>query len=191
MSDEVDRFAARDVVQAVAVLSRLGLARGFLLRRLCTLAFENLRQFTPRELTMMAYALAKLRFLAHSNVDDICDAIQPDLHRLKPSQLSELLYALAMTDSRHQLDLVRAVVDQYMAGPPRKTLSSMVDFSWSLCALGIVDEYAADLKAVLSTIFERSAPQNRVPLMKLFDVICALELEYKDVGISVPPAWRT
>merc|ERR1712224_815519 len=105
MSDEVDRFAARDVVQAVAVLSRLGLARGFLLRRLCTLAFENLQQFTPRELTMMAYSLARLRFLAQPNVDDICDAVAPDLHRLSNTQLSELLFALAMTDSRHQLDL--------------------------------------------------------------------------------------
>jgi hypothetical protein len=190
MSDEVDRFTARDVVEAFAVISRLGLARGFLLRRLCTLAFENLGQFTPRELTMMAYALAKLRFLAQSNVDDICDAIVPDLSRLTPSQLSEMLYALAMTDSRHRLDLVRSMVDQYMAGPPKKTLTSMVDFSWSICALGVVDEYAADLKAVLSTIFERSPPQNRVPLMKLFDVICALELEHKDVGITVPPAWR-
>jgi len=190
MSDEVDRFTARDVVDAFAVISRLGLARGFLLRRLCTLAFENLRQFTPRELTMMAYALAKLRFLAQSNVDDICDAVVPDLHKLKPSQLTELLYSLAMTDSRHQLDLVRTVVDQYMAAPQNKSMSSMVDFAWSICALGVVDEYTADLKSILSTIFDRSPPQNRVPLMKLFDVICALELEHKALGISVPPAWR-
>ena len=47
-----------------AVLSRLGLARGFLLRRLCSLAFENLRQFSARELAKMTYSLAKLRFLA-------------------------------------------------------------------------------------------------------------------------------
>jgi len=190
MSDEVDRFTARDVVEAFAVISRLGLPRGFLLRRLCTLAFENLRQFTPRELTMMAYALAKLRFLAHNNVDDICDALVPDLHKLKGSQLTELLFSLAMTDSRHQVDLIRKVIDQYMTGSPNKTLSSMVDFAWSVCALGLVDECAEDLKTILSTVFDRSPPQNRVPLMKLFDVICALEIEHKTLGISVPPTWR-
>lgn len=190
MSDEVDRFAARDVVEAFAVISRLGLARGFLLRRLCTLAFENLRQFTPRELTAMSYALAKLRFLAHNNVEDICDAVAPDIGRLKPSQLSELLYAIAMTDSRHQLDLVRTAIDQYMADPSKKTLTSMVDFAWSICALGLVPENGNDLKTVLNSMFERGPPQNRVPLMKLFDVICALELEHKALGITIPAAWK-
>merc|ERR1719216_17924 len=75
MCDEVDRFTARDVVDALAVISRIGLARGFLLRRLCTLVFENLHQFTPRELTKMAYSLAKLRFLADGNADDLVDAL--------------------------------------------------------------------------------------------------------------------
>lgn len=62
------------LVEALSVLSRLGLARGFLLRRLCGLAFENLRQFTARELARMSYALARLRFLAQSNVDELVDA---------------------------------------------------------------------------------------------------------------------
>lgn len=37
---------------------------------------------------------------------------------------------------------------------------------------------------------ERNPPQNRAPLMKFFDVINALDLEYKDLGISVPASWK-
>lgn len=195
MSDEVDRFTAADVVEAIAGISRLGLARGFLLRRLCTLAFDNLRQFTPRELTKLAYSLAKLRFLARSNVDDIVDAVQPELYRLKGSQLSELLFALAMADARHQVDFARSVVDQYVAfgasEGSHRTLSSLIDFLWSLCALDLVSEYEKEFKAVLAEVVNREKPpQNRVPLMKLFDVLCALDLHYKGLDVAVPPVWR-
>lgn len=193
MSDEVDRFTARDVVDSIAVLSRLGLARGFLLRRLCTLAFEGLQQFTPRELTSMMYSLARLRFLSQNNVDDIVDVLVHDLHKLRGSQVTELLYALAMTNSRHQLDLVRALVTQYMqddAGLEAKSLSSLIDFAWALCALDIADEFPEDLKAAMDQVFERTPPQNRVPLMKLFDVVCALEVELKELQVLVPAVWK-
>eukprot|EP00931_Biecheleriopsis_adriatica_P112620 TRINITY_DN872_c0_g1_i1.p1 TRINITY_DN872_c0_g1~~TRINITY_DN872_c0_g1_i1.p1 ORF type:complete len:564 (+),score=121.58 TRINITY_DN872_c0_g1_i1:47-1738(+) len=194
MSDEVDRFTARDLVDALAVISRLGLARGFLLRRLCSLAFENLQQFTPRELAKMAYALAKLRFLAQSNVDELVDALQPDMHKLVGSQVSELMFALAMVDARHQLDTVRQLVAQYTESPggvPGMSGGSLIDFAWSLAALDLVHEQSSEFKAVMAEIFgNRAPPQNRVPLMKLFDVINALELEYKDLGISVPAAWK-
>ncbi|CAE8617075.1 unnamed protein product [Polarella glacialis] len=193
MSDEVDRFTARDLVDALAVISRLGLARGFLLRRLCTLAFENLRQFTPRELAKMSYALAKLRFLAQSNVDEIVDAVTPDLHKLVGSQVSELLYALAMVDARHQVDLARNLIAQYTDSPggvSKMSGGSLIDFAWALCALELVDEHKAVFKAALGETFNRSPPQNRVPLMKLFDVMCCLELEHKDLGIAVPATWK-
>eukprot|EP00441_Pelagodinium_beii_P003545 CAMPEP_0197691952 /NCGR_PEP_ID=MMETSP1338-20131121/110436_1 /TAXON_ID=43686 ORGANISM="Pelagodinium beii, Strain RCC1491" /NCGR_SAMPLE_ID=MMETSP1338 /ASSEMBLY_ACC=CAM_ASM_000754 /LENGTH=490 /DNA_ID=CAMNT_0043274561 /DNA_START=131 /DNA_END=1603 /DNA_ORIENTATION=+ len=194
MSDEVDRFTARDLVDALAVISRLGLARGFLLRRLCTLAFENLQQFTPRELAKMAYALAKLRFLAQSNIDELADTLAPDLHKLVGSQVSELLYALAMADAKHQLDLARTLVAQYVDSPggvPAMSGGSLIDVAWSLAALDLVDEHKPEFKAVLNEIFvNRTPPQNRIPLMKLFDVVNALELEYKDLGISVPAAWK-
>merc|ERR1712113_511790 len=39
-------------------------------------------------------------------------------------------------------------------------------------------------------IFERFPPQNRVPLVKLFDVICALDLEYQSLGVTVPQLWK-
>lgn len=75
MSDEVDRFTTRDLVDAVAVISRLGLARRFLLSRLRALAFENLEQFSMKQLATMSYAMARLRILEAKDLDD------PDLPR--------------------------------------------------------------------------------------------------------------
>lgn len=193
MSDEVDRFTARDVVDALGVVSRLGLARGFLIRRLCSLSFENLRQFTPRELTKMAYSLAKLRFLTHGNIDDLADAVRPELHRLQASQVTEMLFAVAMVDARHQVDFARELVDKYVAlgeSGPRRSLGSLIDFAWSLCSLELVDEFEKDFKAVVEEIVDRPAPQNRVPLTKFFDVICALEIEHKGLKLNIPPTWR-
>merc|ERR1719382_1064339 len=42
----------------------------------------------------------------------------------------------------------------------------------------------------MDEIFDRPTPQNRVPLIKLFDVLCAVELEHKKLKLSVPAAWR-
>mmetsp|Transcript_129369 Transcript_129369/g.258287 ORF Transcript_129369/g.258287 Transcript_129369/m.258287 type:complete len:584 (-) Transcript_129369:37-1788(-) len=192
MCDEVDRFTARDVVDALEVVSRMGLARGFLIRRLCSLSFENLRQFTPRELTKMAYALGKLRFLTHTDVDDLLDAFAPDLEKVTASALTEMLFALGMANALHQLDFARTLVEKYVGDGPFKgrTLGSLADFCWALCNLGLVDEYSQEFKAAIEEIFDRSPPQNRVPLIKLFDVLGALELEHKGLSIPVPAIWK-
>ena len=193
MSDEVDRFTTRDLVQALAVISRLGLARGFLLRRLCGLAFENLQQFSARELAKMSYALARLRFLAQSNVDELVDAMTPEMERLVGSQISEFLFTLAMVNAKHQLDKARSLAAQYvdsLGGIPKMSGGSLIDYAWALVALDLVREFEADFVAAMSETFNRTPPQNRIPLLKLFDVLCALELEYKDLKVQVPSSWK-
>eukprot|EP00928_Gymnodinium_smaydae_P001821 TRINITY_DN10654_c1_g1_i2.p1 TRINITY_DN10654_c1_g1~~TRINITY_DN10654_c1_g1_i2.p1 ORF type:complete len:547 (+),score=69.35 TRINITY_DN10654_c1_g1_i2:81-1721(+) len=191
LCDEIDRFTGRDIVATLGVASRLGLARGFLLRRLCTSAFDNLRQFTPLQLVRMSYSLAKLRFLSPSMIDDVIDALQSDVDRLLVTQISELLFSIAMADAQQQTSLVRSLVAQYAAKPnDHKSFTSLADFSWSLFALGIADEFQVELKDALTSAFERKPPQNRVPLMKLFDVLCALELEGASIDVQVPKEWR-
>ena len=60
-----------DLVDAVALMSRLGLARRFLLSRLRALAFENLQQFTAKQLASMSYAMARLRVLEKKDLDHL------------------------------------------------------------------------------------------------------------------------
>lgn len=192
LSDEIDRFSSKDVVEVLGVLSRLGLARGFLLRRICSITFDNLLQFTPRELVRVAYALAKMRFMSRSMVDDFGDVIMAEVHRLSVSYLSQLLFALAMTDARHQGELARIAVSEYAAVPGvHKSTSSLADFCWSVLALDLKDDCKAELEAALAVIFERPPPQNRVPLMKLHDVACALELvDPLRLDVSFPREWK-
>jgi len=151
-----------------------------------------LNQFAPRELTKMAYSLAKLRFLTHANVDEIIATIEKDVGQLTASQVSELLYALAMVDARHHGEFICSLIGRYIAlgsEGPKRSLNSLADFAWSLCALELVGDFKDDFKAVMGEIFDRSPPQNRVPLVKLFDVINTVALEHKKLKLEVPKAW--
>lgn len=189
LSDEIDRFTSRDVIDTVAVLSKMSLARGFLLRRLCALAFENLHQFSPRETVRLFYSLAKLRFLAHSSVDEIIDVLTPEMHGLSPALLSDVVFSLGMTDSKHQVDVARTLVDLYLKDGD-KTIASRVDFLWGLCALELLDEFKNEAKAMLEKVLMEQPPQNRVPLIKLFDVVRTVEIEQKKLKITIPPQWK-
>eukprot|EP00928_Gymnodinium_smaydae_P077272 TRINITY_DN60529_c0_g1_i1.p1 TRINITY_DN60529_c0_g1~~TRINITY_DN60529_c0_g1_i1.p1 ORF type:complete len:547 (+),score=42.17 TRINITY_DN60529_c0_g1_i1:67-1707(+) len=191
LCEEIDRFTSRDIVATLGVASRLGLARGYLLRRLCTLAFDNLLQFTPVQLVRLSYSLAKLRLLSQSMIDQVIDVLKNDVDRLSATQVSELLFSIAMVDAKEQTSFVRSLVAHYVAKPnDLKSFTSLADFSWSLCSLGLAYDFEAELKNTLKCVFERQPPQNRIPLMKLFDVLCALQLEGEAIDVQVPREWR-
>merc|ERR1712118_69147 len=136
MSDEVDRFTSLDVVESFAVMSKLGLARGFLLRRLCSLTFDNLPQFTPKQLVVVLYSLARLRFVTSSNVEDVLDVLKPDIEKLRSTQLSELLFSVAMTETLPQdAGLISDLIARFLESGTDKTLTSYIDVAWALCAL--------------------------------------------------------
>merc|ERR1740123_2550649 len=98
-----------------------------------------------------------------------------------------------MTDAKHQGDVARALVAKFIDDSRdgvTRSLGSLVDFSWALASLELVGEFEQDFKDVIAQIVQQQPPQNRVPLMKLFDVFCALELEHKALGVSVPAVWK-
>eukprot|EP00811_Abedinium_folium_P034470 NODE_7348_length_1587_cov_15.534932.p1 GENE.NODE_7348_length_1587_cov_15.534932~~NODE_7348_length_1587_cov_15.534932.p1 ORF type:complete len:480 (-),score=149.76 NODE_7348_length_1587_cov_15.534932:147-1418(-) len=193
MCDEIDRFTSRNIVECLGVVSRIGLARGYLLRELCTSAFDNLHQFRPRELASMSYSLAKLRFLAPGDVTELVMAIQPGLPQLSNRMLSDVLFMLAMTDAQEHLDFAKLLVEQYVDGPNAggfKGNMSLVDFAWSLVALNLVDQYKPEFKAVMERILKEAPPQNRTLLVKLFDVFNSLDLEHKRLRVNIAKVWK-
>jgi hypothetical protein len=76
MTDLIDRFTATDACNACVALSRLSLGRGFLLRRLSGLIFENLSDFQPGQLVQILHAMAKLRFLTAEQAEQILDEVE-------------------------------------------------------------------------------------------------------------------
>eukprot|EP00434_Breviolum_minutum_P024524 symbB.v1.2.021663.t1/scaffold1886.1/size97136/2 len=98
-----------------------------------------------------------------------------------------------MVNAKHQLDKARSLAAQYvdsLGGIPKMSGGSLIDYAWALVALDLVREFEADFVAAMSETFNRTPPQNRIPLLKLFDVLCALELEYKDLKVQVPSSWK-
>ena len=83
----MDRFSSRDICDALKVLADLGLARGFLLRRLAQLSFENLHVFSMKQLTGVLYSLAKLRFVVKANVEDVLDHLRDEVEAVEMGPL--------------------------------------------------------------------------------------------------------
>ncbi|KAF4720199.1 hypothetical protein FOZ63_025937 [Perkinsus olseni] len=193
MTDEVDRFTGRDVVLALNVMSKLALARGFLLRRLTGLAFDNLPQFTGSQLVQLMSSLAKLRFLTTAAADDIVDAIGKCKHTLPTTQVSEVLFALALSDYEGSETTMQKFVTQYMKALDGSyvTLSSLADVAWSLC-FSLTDDTSA-LAEVVRRIYEMPAPKSRAILLKMHEVQNSLNLEYPGIAKKhpVPTAWLT
>ncbi|CDJ42624.1 hypothetical protein, conserved [Eimeria tenella] len=78
MSEEINSFTAADVTAAVDALASMGLARGFLLRQLSSLAFENLHKFNQQQLLLLLRGLARLRFLTPANCDTLLQHFRID-----------------------------------------------------------------------------------------------------------------
>merc|ERR1712194_695470 len=138
MSDEVDRFSTHDIVEGFKVLADLGLARGFLLRRMAQISFENLHVFMPKQLCHLISSLGKLRFLVRSNVDGIIDELLPALNegRLRAADLSRLAFGLAMLSPEYDdYHIVQQVMEQFLEKSKTEMvyLVHLVDAGWAAC----------------------------------------------------------
>eukprot|EP00929_Paragymnodinium_shiwhaense_P098842 TRINITY_DN60358_c0_g1_i1.p1 TRINITY_DN60358_c0_g1~~TRINITY_DN60358_c0_g1_i1.p1 ORF type:complete len:542 (-),score=154.55 TRINITY_DN60358_c0_g1_i1:106-1731(-) len=186
-----ERFSSRDIIDTVAVLSRLGLGRGFLLRRLGDMAFQDLGQFTPRELVTLAASLAQLRLLRSEHLDAVLGLVCKDVSSLTAVATAELLFAGGMVDARQQGKALKQLVDHFMRlHTEKKSLTAAVDFSWAMFSLEMHNKHKKELKEVLTWILSSGPPpQSRALLVKLFDVLCALEIKAKSFKIEVPKDW--
>eukprot|EP00921_Rhytidocystis_pertsovi_P000494 GHVQ01000935.1.p1 GENE.GHVQ01000935.1~~GHVQ01000935.1.p1 ORF type:complete len:400 (+),score=34.99 GHVQ01000935.1:931-2130(+) len=112
MSDEIDRYTGTDVCNTLEVLCAAGAARGFLIRRLASLAFENLNQFTPQLLVSLLHSLSKLRFMTPDNYTDLIDVIKPNVSDLSTAKLTQLLYGLCLGNCKEYQDFVVELIGQ-------------------------------------------------------------------------------
>eukprot|EP00922_Rhytidocystis_sp_ex-Travisia-forbesii_P052832 GHVS01078371.1.p1 GENE.GHVS01078371.1~~GHVS01078371.1.p1 ORF type:complete len:562 (-),score=56.04 GHVS01078371.1:41-1726(-) len=190
MSDEIDRYTSRDVCDTLKVLSAAGMARGFLIRRLSSLAFENLNQFTTRRLVSLLDSLSKLRFLTPENYTDVLDLIKQNTSDLYGPHTCKLLMALSMGNCTGEIGFVRTLVESKRnermgmgRGPATKLAYSIMYFQ--------LTEFDAYLTEILANIFD-SVPE-KYPIeskMLLKEIVVGLEIERPDLGIVVPPSWN-
>eukprot|EP00392_Amoebophrya_sp_AT5.2_P009321 g9349.t1 len=198
MTDEVDRFSSRDIVDALKVLSDLGLVRGFLLRRLAQLAFENLHVFTPKQLVGITYSLARLRFLVKMNME----------HTLSAADTSKLFFSLAMLQPEFDdADLVRELASRFLDAHRKQVvyMIHLVDACWAVCRFKHlfdgstttttttsasqsrdVEPYGERVQDLFQRLFASPVPRNRVLLAKAFEVVNSLQHEDWDMMLKKP-----
>ena len=175
LTDEVDRFTSRDISNCVSVMVKLGLGRGYLLRRLSRLSFENLDLFTTPQLVKLFSGYAKLRFITTAGVEEMLSTIDSrGLDELSPSQAAELVFATAMSGYTGESHTATKLVDIVSETPEEISITNLVDATWALC---LMDNQEA-LKPLVVRIFAIPPPSNRQLLLKTLEISNALKIEF-------------
>ena len=178
LTDEVDRFRSKDIVNCVTVFSKLGLGRGFLLRRLSKLSFENLNLFSQSQLVRLLSGFARLRFITTAGTDALLNAIESNgISKLAPNLVTETLFASAMTNYKGESLVLDKLVDSSVERVEILSLTSMVDFAWALCVLDDSGKYADILESVSKKIFAISPPSNKQILLKALEIVPCVDAD--------------
>jgi very-short-patch-repair endonuclease len=174
LTDEVDRFTTRDIVNCVSVFVKLGLGRGFLLRRLSKLSFENLSLFKQTQLIRLLSGLAQLRFLTQSGVDALLNAIESQgIDKISPSQGCDVLFAAAMVNYEGSSQVLSCMIEKASARPDEISITNAIDAAWALCCFNKEKE----LGPLVKKIFEIQPPSNRQLLLKSLEIANYVKLE--------------
>jgi hypothetical protein len=172
LTDEVDKFTSKDIVNCVVVFSKLGLGRGYLLRRISKLSFENLNLFNQVQLVRLLTGFSKLRFISTTGLDELLNAIESHgIQKMTPNLLSDCMFATALGGYRGESMVLNRLVEAYEGVWDSASISSMLDFAWSLCVLDETGRYQNLLDAVTQKIFSIAPPSNRELLLKALEVV--------------------
>ena len=195
MTDEVDRFTARDIVNCIGVFSKLSLGRGFLLRRITKVSFENLSAFQQTQLVKLFGGLARLRFTTTQSVDALLGAIEAkNLDNLTPNQIAEVLFSVALSNYNDgsSSGTVGDLISRVSLHIEKLSLTALVDCAWALMALESLDHREL-LKSVLNRIFVMSPPSNRAILLKALELVNGAAIEYPGLikKDTISAQWRS
>jgi hypothetical protein len=187
LTDEVDRFTCKDIVNCVTVFSKLGLGRGFLLRRISRLSFENLNLFNQAQLVRLLNGFAKLRFMTTAGVDELLTAIESHgINKLGSNLISDALFAVALSGYKGESPTLNKLVNRFVdSSLETASLTSLVDIAWALCVLDESGEYHKEVETIASKIFAISPPSNKELLLKVLEIVPSV-----DTNI-VSPQWRS
>lgn len=186
LTDETEQFSCKDVCDALDLFANYQLTRGFLIRRLSSLAFENLKQFPLRSLVSLAFSLARLRFLNVENFSDIMDEVKPQLAELSLTAAHDLLLTISCGNFKEHRAVARKLVDLVHTGETFLGFKSSSTLAYSILYFQFND--CDDiLRTRLARIFDGSAAvrqQDRIRLLQ--EIIVGLQQERKDLGIVIP-----
>ncbi|OEH73973.1 hypothetical protein cyc_01690 [Cyclospora cayetanensis] len=206
MSEEIDSFTAADVAASIDAIASMGLARGFLLRQLSSLAFENLHQFSQQQLLVLMKGLGRLRFLTPANCETLLQHFRIDCSSAEeqqqhspgsdrgaagdlgwtPHKSAQLLGALALCDVGPLQSGLESMLLQLLQHI-EKTFGGPSTPETASAGLQKVDL----LQRILEALYAKPVSKDRLILMRVHEIQRAAELELKSCKAQPPLAWRT
>ena len=194
LTDEVDRFTSKDSVNCVSVFAKLGIGRGFLLRRLSRLAHENLSLFNIGQLVKLMSGFARLRFTTTAGVDALLEAIEGagGVGKLTPAQCADVLFAVAMSNYTGSSHLPVELTAKVSSNVENVSITGLVDAAWALTLMDVENREA--ITTIVGKIFCIPPPSNRQLLLKALEVAVSVGTEFPPTaalsGDSIPSQWR-
>uniref|UniRef100_A0A3B0N689 EF hand/EF-hand domain containing protein, putative n=1 Tax=Theileria annulata TaxID=5874 RepID=A0A3B0N689_THEAN len=185
LSELTDRFTANDVVMTLRSLSKTGLLKGFLLRRLFTLMMDNLDQFSESQLIQCSYRLATLKFFTSNNFKTVFNILKPKLEDLPFHLKVELLAASYLsnveTDNEDMLNFLDSIkLDQDY------DLLNLADYVY---ASAYYKRYGDRLQKAVSSMFSKTPFIARKYALLAKEALDSISLESK-LKINMPDAWK-
>ncbi|SCL99448.1 RAP protein, putative [Plasmodium chabaudi adami] len=190
MCEEIDRFTTKDVTLALKTLSMAGIPRGFLIRRLCNLVFDNISHFHYSALVNIIYNLTKLKFTTANHIDVIYKNVEEHLYNCNVNTLSELLYTFYMNDINDENKIKKIFENiNYNNFNTAKT-AVIIDF---IHAATYYNSYIEKEKLLnlIDILFKRNVPKSLTLIAKIREPIYFLSENstFKYDINNISPSW--
>ncbi|CAA9986351.1 conserved Plasmodium protein, unknown function [Plasmodium knowlesi strain H] len=190
MCEEIDRFTTKDVTLALKTLSMAGIPRGFLIRRLCNLVFDNISHFHHPALVNILYNLTKLKFTTTNHIDVIYKNVEEHLEDCNVTTLCELLYTFYMNEINEE-NKIRKIFDHINYDHFNTTKTAVIiDFVHAATYYkNYVDR--EKLTKLINLLFERNVPKSLTLIAKIREPIYYLAGDEQfmfDLN-NVSPSW--
>ncbi|GFE53375.1 histone H4 [Babesia ovis] len=180
-----DRFTAHDVMSTLRTLSKTGLLKGFLLRRLSTLIMDNLDQFTPEQLSEASYRLSQMKFMTPANYSRLYAVVEPHLSNIPERLRVQLLAAgcLCESDKKNELEMLLDNLEHN----GRWDLPGCVDYIFSSSYLR---RYNDQLPRFIEGISKYTPNITRKYALLLKESLDSIVVESAPVEYDLVPRWR-
>ncbi|SBT75320.1 RAP protein, putative [Plasmodium ovale] len=190
MCEEIDRFTTKDVTLALKTLSMAGIPRGFLIRRLCNLVFDNISHFHHSALINIIYNLTKLKFTTTNHIDVIYKNVEEHMDNCNVNTLCELLYTFYMNEINEEIKINKIFENiNYDHFNTVKT-AVLIDF---IHASTYYNKYIEKekLENLIDLLFKRNVPKSLTLIAKIREPIYFLsgDSSFKYDLNNVSPSW--
>ncbi|CRG93307.1 conserved Plasmodium protein, unknown function [Plasmodium gallinaceum] len=190
MCEEIDRFTTKDVNLALKTLSMAGIPRGFLIRRLCNLVFDNVSHFHHSSLINIIYNLTKLKFTTTNHIDVIYKNVEEHLENCNITTLSELLYTFYMNEINEESKINKIFENiKYDQFNTTKT-ATIIDF---IHASTYYNKHIEKEKLLnlIDLLFKRNIPKSLTLIAKIREPIYFLSADnnFKFDLNNISPSW--